>query len=147
VARWFTEYWHNLDPSIVDELAAEDLVFSYPLHGELHGREPVKQTILELREAFPDMSFDVVGDLIAEGEYVVGRWKGGGTHTGPAFSKLPLGTLQAASGKRISFSGTTIYRVVNGKVKEEIGQEQALSVLQQLGVVASAPSPASTQLI
>jgi alpha-beta hydrolase superfamily lysophospholipase/predicted ester cyclase len=145
VTRWFTEYWYNLDPSIVDELAAEDLVFSYPLHGELHGREPVKQTILELREAFPDMSFDVVGDLIAEGEYVVGRWKGGGTHTGPAFSKLPLGALQAASGKRISFSGTTIYRVVNGKVTEEIGQEQALNVLQQLGVVASAPSPASTR--
>ncbi len=29
----------------------------------LHGREPM---LVELTEAFPDMSFDVAGDLIAE---------------------------------------------------------------------------------
>jgi hypothetical protein len=36
------------------------------------------------------------------------------------------------------FSGTTIYRVENGKIKEEIGQEQALTALQQLGLVPTA---------
>ena len=37
-------------------------------------------------------------DLIAEGDYVVGRWKGGGTHTGPAFSDFLVGSLPAATG-------------------------------------------------
>jgi steroid delta-isomerase-like uncharacterized protein len=138
VIRWFTEYWAKGNPEIVDELGAEDLVFSYPMHGELHGREPVKQMLTDLVEAFPDLGFDVVGELIAEGDYVVGRWEGGGTHTGPAFSDLPVGSLPAETGKRIHFSGTTIYRVENGKIKEEIGQEQALTALQQLGLVPTA---------
>jgi SnoaL-like polyketide cyclase len=34
------------------------------------------------REAFPDLNFWRVGDLIVEGDFVVGRWEGGGTHTG-----------------------------------------------------------------
>jgi hypothetical protein len=38
VTRWFTECWHKGNAQIVDELGADDLVFS--LHGELHGREP-----------------------------------------------------------------------------------------------------------
>ncbi|MER2514301.1 MAG: ester cyclase, partial [Nitrosomonas ureae] len=54
-------------------------------------------------------------------DYVVGRWKGGGTHTGSAFSDLPVGSLPAATGKKIHFSGTSVFRIRNGKVAEEIG--------------------------
>lgn len=133
--RWFTEFWHNGNPEIVDELAADDLVFRYPMHGERHGPGQVKAVLVEFKEAFPDMSFDVVGDLVGEGDYVVGRWEGGGTHTGPAFSALPVGSLPANSGKKIYFTGTTVYRVIDGKIAEEIGEEGALTALQQLGVV------------
>ena len=31
------------DVAVVDELGVNDLVFYYPMHGELHGREPVKK--------------------------------------------------------------------------------------------------------
>ncbi len=148
VVRWFTEYWKNGNVAIVDELGTDDLVFSYPLHGNLRGREAVKKMLVELRGAFPDLSFDVVGDLIAEGDYVVGRWEGGGTHTGPAYHDLPFGSLPAASGKKIYFSGTSVYRVRNGKVAEELGQEQALTVMQQLGLVLPvALIPAPTAVI
>ena len=135
VGRWFTEYWQKGNVSIVDELGAKDLVWYYPMHGELHDREPVKKMLVEFREAFPDLSFDIVGEVIAEGDYVVGRWEGGGTHTGPAFSDLPVGSLPAASGKKIYFSGTSVFRIRNGKVAEELGQEQALTALQQLSLV------------
>jgi hypothetical protein len=30
-------------------------------------------------------------DLIAEGDYVVGQWDGGGTQTGDAFDDMPIG--------------------------------------------------------
>jgi O-6-methylguanine DNA methyltransferase len=89
----------------------------------------------EFREAFPDLNFWAVGELIAEGDYVVGRWDGGGTHTGPAFDDLPVGLLPANSGKTIRFTGTTVFRLVDGKVAEEIGEEGALTALQQLGLV------------
>ncbi len=41
----------------------------------------------------------------------------------------------AATGRKIHFSGTTVYRIENGKVAEEVGQEGALTALQQLGLV------------
>jgi len=35
----------------------------------------------------------VAADLIAEGGYVVCRWEGGATHSGPAFSDFLLGSF------------------------------------------------------
>ena len=90
-----------------------------------------------MREAFPDLNFWAVGDPIAEGDYVAARWDGGGTHTGPAFSALPVGSLPAATGKKIRFTGTTVFQIVDGKVQQEIGEEGALTALQQLGLVPS----------
>lgn len=134
MTRWFTEFWAKRNAAIVDELGTENILFSYPLHGELRGRESVKRALAHFVHAFPDLSFRVLGDLIAEDDYVVGSWEGGGTHTGSAFSELPVGSLPPATGKRIHFSETTIYRLENGKIAEEIGQEQGLTVLQQLGL-------------
>jgi hypothetical protein len=47
------------------------------------------------RAAFPDFSFWGTAELIAEDDYVVGRWEGGGTHTGPAFNDFLIGSLAA----------------------------------------------------
>ena len=67
---------------------------------------------------------------------MVGRWDGGGTHTGPAFADLPVGALPAASGRQVRFTGTTVFRIENGKIVEEIGEEGALLALQQLNLIA-----------
>ncbi len=59
-----------------------------------------------------------VADLIAEGDYVVGRWEGGGTHTGPAFSDFLIGSLPAATGRKMRFTGTTVLQLNGGKIAE-----------------------------
>lgn len=128
VARWFDEYWGKGNPAIVDELGADDLVFSYPLTGELSGREAVKTCNEELFGAFEGMRFKTTEPLIAEGDKVVGRWIGEGTHTGE-FAGIP------ATGKKVSFTGTTIYTVADGKIVHELGEEDAWLVLRQLGVI------------
>jgi len=87
------------------------------------------------REAFPDLNFEGAADLIAEGDFVVGRWQGGGTHTGPAFSDFLIGSLPAASGRTMRFTGTTVLRVDNGKIAEEIGLDDGVTALQQLGLI------------
>src|SRR5712664_1737638 len=66
--------------------------------------------------AFPDLNFWGTADLIAEGDYVVGQWEGGGTHTGPAFDDFLIGGLTAATGRRMHFTGTTVLKVINGKI-------------------------------
>ena len=38
--------------AVVDELGVNDLVFYYPMHGELHGREPGKKMLTEFRKHF-----------------------------------------------------------------------------------------------
>jgi hypothetical protein len=106
VARWFKEFWGNpWNPGVVDELSAPDILLQYSLHAPRRGREDVKTFMTEFRRAFPDLKFWGVADLIAEGDYVVGRWEGGGTHTGPAFSDFLIGSLPAASGRKMRFSG------------------------------------------
>jgi len=136
VARWFKATWGNpTDFSIVDELGTPDVLVHYPMHGPRKGREAVKKMLTDFHESFPDLDFWAIHDLIAEGDYVVGRWDGGGTHTGPAFSDLPVGSLPEASGKKIRFTGITIFRLEDGKIAEEIGEEDALTALSQLGLI------------
>jgi SnoaL-like polyketide cyclase len=55
----------------------------------------------DFRRAFPDLNFWGTADLIAEGDYVVGQWEGGGTHTGPAFSEFLMGSLPPATGRKM----------------------------------------------
>lgn len=136
VGRWFTDFWgSDFDASIIDELAAPDIRFEYSLHKPLRGREAVREFALRFREAFPDLGFGATAELIAEGDYVVGQWKGGGTHTGPAFDDLPVGSLAANSGKRMEFTGTTVIKVRDGKIAEELGLDDGVTVLKQLGLI------------
>ena len=139
VGRWFTEFWVNpWNPGVIDELAAPDIRFEYSMHAPRRGREDVRRFAEEFRAAFPDLKFWGAADLLAEGEYVVGRWEGGGTHTGPAFDDLPVGSLPAGSGKRMHFTGTTVVRVQNGLITEEVGLDDGVTVLKQLGLIPAA---------
>ena len=89
----------------------------------------------EFRRAFPDLNFWGTADLIAEGDYVVGQWDGGGTHTGPAFSDFLQGALPAKTGRKMRFTGMTVLKVENGKIVEEIGLDDGVTALTQLGLL------------
>jgi hypothetical protein len=74
VGRWFDGFWGNpWNPKIIDELAAPDMLLQYSLHEPRRGREDVRNFMLDFRAAFPDLKFWGAADLIAEGDYVVGR--------------------------------------------------------------------------
>jgi predicted ester cyclase len=139
VGRWFDGFWGNpWNPQIIDELAATDMLLQYSLHAPRRGREDVRNFMLDFRAAFPDLKFWGAADLIAEGDYVVGRWEGGGIHTGPAFSDFLCGSLPAASGRKMHFTGTTVLRVENGMIAEEVGLDDGVTALQQLGILKAA---------
>jgi len=138
VGRWFTAFWgKTCDLTIVDDLAAPDMLLQYSLHAPRRGRDDIKAFMSAFRTAFPDLNFWGTADLIAEGDYVVGRWEGGGTHTGPAFSDFLLGSLPAATGRKMHFTGTTVLRLKDGKIVEEIGLDDGVTALQQLGLITA----------
>jgi predicted ester cyclase len=143
IGRWFTNFWGktcNLD--IVDELAAPDMLLQYSLHSPRRGREDIKAFMTGFREAFPDLNFWGAADLIAEGDYVVGRWEGGGTHTGPAFNDFLIGGLPPATGRKMLFTGTTVLRVQDGKITEEVGLDDGVTALRQLELIRPVVWPA-----
>ena len=69
---------------------------------------------------------------------MVGQWEGGGTHTGEAFDDMPIGSLPARTGKTMRFTGTTVLKVENGLITEEIGLDDGLTALSQLGLITAA---------
>jgi len=126
VGRWFTEFWgETCNLGVVDELAAPDMLLRYSLHPPRRGRKEIKAFMSGFREAFPDLKFLAAADLIAEGDYVVGRWEGGGTHTGPIFSDLLMGTLPAATGRRMHFTGMTVLRIDKARSQRRSGLTMA----------------------
>ena len=139
VGRWFTEFWGNpWNPKVIEELAAPDMLLQYSLHAPRRGRDDVRDFMIGFRRAFPDLAFGGAADLLAEGDYVVGRWIGGGTHTGPAFDDFLIGALPAASGRKMRFTGTTVIRVEDGRIAEEIGLDDGVTALTQLGLIRAA---------
>ena len=136
VGRWFTEFWGaDYNPAVIDELAAPDLRFEYSMHAPLRGRDEVREFARRFRAAFPDLGFEGTADLIAEGDYVVGQWKGGGTQTGDPFDDIPVGSLPNATGRRMEFTGMTVLKVEDGLITEEIGLDDGVTALKQLGLI------------
>ncbi len=81
---------------------------------------------------FPDL-YHTIEDTIAENDKVVVRFTLRGTQTGEFFN-IP------ATGKSIQVSAIAVMDVIDGKVKQLLGEFDQLGMMQQLGVV---PAPAS----
>ena len=92
----------------------------------------------DFRAAFPDLNFWGTADLIAEGDYVVGQWEGGGTHTGSAFTDFLAGDLSGNTGQKMHFTGVTVLKLADGKIIEENGLDDGVTALTQLGLLRTA---------
>ena len=139
VGRWFTDFWgKDVNLAVIDEIAAPDMLLKYSLHEPRRGRKDIKAFMTDFRAAFPDLNFWGTAELIAEGDYVVGQWIGGGTHNGPAFSDFLVGSLPANTGRKMRFTGTTVLKVEDGLIVSEIGLDDGVTALTQLGLLRKA---------
>jgi steroid delta-isomerase-like uncharacterized protein len=135
VHRLIEEVWSQGQFSVVDELVASDYIGHSPsADTETHGTEGYKQFFAMLRTAFPDVQFTLDHEL-AEGSYVVARWTARGTHLGNFMGMPP-------TGKGAAVSGTTIYRIADGKVAECWTNADDLGLLRQIGALSLAGQPA-----
>jgi predicted ester cyclase len=79
------------------------------------------------RTAFPNIHV-TIEDQIAEGDKVVTRWTGHGTHQGELMGIPP-------TNKAVTVTGIAIDRIVAGKIVEHWENFDQLGMLVQLGVV------------
>jgi predicted ester cyclase len=139
VGQWFDQFWgKTFDANVIEQIAAPDMLLKYSLHEPRRGRADIKNFITDFRAAFPDLNFWGTADLLAEGDYVIGQWEGGGTHTGPAFKDFLAGSLPANTGKKMHFTGVTVLKLKDGKIVEEIGLDDGVACLTQLGILKAA---------
>ena len=112
---------------LAEQLYAKDFVN----HG-IHRNASLEEDQAALKgwhQAFSDIAI-VPKKLIAEGDLVTVYWVARGTNTG-AGNGLP------ATGKKAELAGITIWRIVDGKIKEEWSAFDQLSMMQQLGLLSS----------
>lgn len=121
--------WGRGIVAAVDQFASPDFIADYPTLPTPLERAGFKAWIHDVHTALPDLQLTIT-DVIGDGDKVAIAWSMSGTNTGPiGFLNLP------PTDRAVCFSGITIYRIVNERIVEERGEEDALGLFRQLGLV------------
>jgi predicted ester cyclase len=127
----------TLPPTLLDEFIAPDFVDEPDTPKETRGLESLKQRYTQFYKGFPDFHGSIE-DIIAEGDKVWIRFKGTGTHKGeysvPHPSSGKMITL-APTGKKLTMTAVTIYRIVDTKVVTMRTFLDMLDFYKDLGVI------------
>jgi steroid delta-isomerase-like uncharacterized protein len=132
VAKRFYEAWNARDLDAFEELVASDAVDHDPQNPfrEMRGPEGVKRSAGMYHSAFSDGRIEV-HDQFADGDFVITRWAGVGTHDGELMGMPP-------TGKSVEIAGITIDRIAEGKIAESWTCFDTLGMMQRLGAVPEA---------
>lgn len=132
VRRFFAEF-NKHDQSAYREIFAPDYVLDFPGGpGTTRGLGEFLTATAGFLTTFPDLHFRLES-TIAEGEYVAVYWTMRATQNGP------LGPIPA-TGRPVTLTGTSLIRLVDGKIVQDRVRADMLGVLQQIGAM-SAPEP------
>lgn len=126
-ARIIEEFINKNNPSVADELFADDFINHSPQFGVAPDRDGLKQMIAMSHQAFPDLHM-TIEDIITENDKVVVRMRTTGTFTGEFLGVPP-------TNKSMNYPQISIIRFEDRKVKERWNINDQLEVMQQLGVL------------
>ena len=110
VRRYMEEIINRGDISVADEILTADYVNRTAGGGLGLSRGEFLQSLVALRTAFPDWHV-TIEEMVAEGDFVVDRFRISATHTGSAHG-VP------ASGCRIATLGMHMWRISDGRLAE-----------------------------
>lgn len=113
---------------VVDELVGANYCYQAP-GMEVSGPDGIKQLLGMLRTAFPDWN-ESIEELLSEGDKVVFRVTGTGTHKGDWMGIPP-------TGNEVTVKGIDIIRIEGGKIVEHWANFDAMGMMQQLGAVST----------
>jgi steroid delta-isomerase-like uncharacterized protein len=126
--RWAEEVMNQRNLDAVDEIYASDFVGHDPAMPEdMRGVEGAREFYGMYQSAFPGAQI-TIEDQLAEGDKVVTRWTGRGTHQGELLGVAP-------SGNRVEVTGVTISRIKGGKVVEEWDNHDAMGMMQAISAI------------
>lgn len=127
VRRMLEQVWNEHRVDLIDEFFTEDYVSHVVGMPSGSGLEGLREGVAMSLNAYPDLKL-TIEDEIAEGDKVAFRWTMTGTQKGELLG-IP------ATGKQVTQSGMTLYRLANAKIAELWFLADNLGLMQQLGVV------------
>ena len=130
LVRRYQETHNTNNLGALDDIVAADIISHSSLPGVPAGLEGGKMVHMMFMSAFPD-GHVTIDDLVAEGDKVVERFTFTGTNRGSFLGAPP-------TGKRVTATGMSVFRIAGGKIVEHWGQNDTMGVMQQLGLI---PSP------
>lgn len=130
IVRRYQEAYNTNNLDALDEVVAPDIKTPGMLPGFAPGLEGAKQLHRVTVDVWPDAHV-TIEDLIAEDDYVVARITMSATPQKEGFGVTP-------NGKSFKISGVYRVRIENGKIVEHLGIEDALGIMQQMGLM---PAP------
>jgi len=98
-----------------------------PEPARVSGPEGIKQAVMQFRIAFPDFTYSVEEEL-AERDLVMTRFAARGTNLGRFLGHKPTGRV-------VAYTGFDLNRIERGRIVESWVNYDALTLLQQLGLV------------
>ena len=131
-ARLYLEVFGRGNLAAADEILAPDLISHAVSLPPRLGTDGIKAQAVLLRTAIPDLRVSLE-DQVAEGDRVVSRWFGSGTHSGPL--ALPGVAPVEPSGARIGFAEIRIDRFEGTLIVESWFVPDRFGLWQQLGLI------------
>jgi predicted SnoaL-like aldol condensation-catalyzing enzyme len=130
--RWFRDIIMQGQLAVADEIFAANHIIHdphAPPSGWPDGPEGLKMVASVFGGGFSDWDI-TLDDQIAEGDKVATRWIASATHTGSLQGMPP-------TGKSVRVTGVNVMRFAEGKIVESWFNFDMLSLLQQLGAIAT----------
>ncbi len=137
VRRFIEEAFNKNNTAVIDEVCASD----YTHHDSLapsarSGPAALKEVLSVYHTAFPDMRL-TIDEQVAEGDKVVTRWSGRGTHRGELMGLAP-------TGRPATVTGIQIDRITGGKFTEGWVNWDPLGLLPELGAIRAPAKAGAT---
>lgn len=133
VVRRYREIYNSNQLDALDGVLATDFMphnMAPGLPPNIEGAKRAHQVALAM---FPDLHISTE-ELVADRDKVIERWIQTCTDTGTPFF---IGNIPA-TGRKVTTTGISIYRIANGKIAEHWGEFDFAAVLRQMGVTYGA---------
>ncbi len=127
VRRCFEDIVARGDLAAAEKVLGEDVVFHTATGAVLRGRREFQHFAQQMREAFPDLRFEIQEELV-DGDRVATRYTMRGTFESTLMGLLP-------NDEEFVVQGIDTFRLEDGKIVEIHASYDTLGQMQQLGVV------------
>jgi predicted ester cyclase len=129
VRRYFLEGVNEGNAETFDVLIGDDACQHGPFPGLGAGPAGPKAAVERLRRAFPDLHV-MIEDVFSDEDKAAVRWAARGTHSGELSGFAP-------TGRHVIFTGISIFKIAQGKIREIWMELDMLGILLQAGAIPS----------